>query len=113
MTFAATVQAEQLQAALAPVSTLVDECKLRTNADGVSITAVDPANVAMVDMETDASAFASYQADGGVLGSRGSDERAVLDNRVDWHAVTHHGRPLNGLWSARPGAGVAGRPLLH
>lgn len=68
MTFAATIQAGVLGDALAPVSALVSECKLRTEADGLAMTAVDPANVAMVDVELDASACAHYDADGGVLG---------------------------------------------
>lgn len=68
MSFSATVQADILQDALDPVTALVNECKIRTNDMGVSITAVDPANVGMVDMGIHASAFASYNADGGVLG---------------------------------------------
>jgi len=57
-----------LQDALAPVSALVGECKIRCNEDGLSITAVDPANVAMVDMTIGSSSFESYTAGGVTLG---------------------------------------------
>jgi proliferating cell nuclear antigen len=68
MSFAATIQADVLSSALAPVSALVDECKLRTSEGGLGITAVDPANVGMVDVDLDASAAASWSADDHVLG---------------------------------------------
>ena len=53
--------------ALDPVSALVDDCKIRLNEDGLSIRAVDHANVGMVDMSLAKSAFESYEADGGVI----------------------------------------------
>jgi len=68
MTFSATVSADILADALEPVSALVSECKIHTHDDGLEITAVDPANVGMNNMELDASACAHYDADGGVLG---------------------------------------------
>jgi proliferating cell nuclear antigen len=68
VTFSATVSADTLGDALAPVSALVDECKIHTTESGLEIAAVDPANVGMVDMSIDASAFAHYEADGGTLG---------------------------------------------
>jgi proliferating cell nuclear antigen len=68
MSFSALVPVETLQDALEPVSALVDECKIRLNDDGLSIRAVDPANVGMVDMSLAKSAFESYEADGGVIG---------------------------------------------
>ncbi|MGM0592617.1 MAG: DNA polymerase sliding clamp [Halobacteriota archaeon] len=66
--FKAIVSASTLGDALDSVSVLVDECKIRLNEDGLSIRAVDPANVGMVDLELDAAAFESYEADGGVIG---------------------------------------------
>ncbi|WP_255198167.1 DNA polymerase sliding clamp [Halorarius litoreus] len=66
--FKAIVSAETLRDALDSVSVLVDECKIRLNEDGLAIRAVDPANVGMVDLELDASAFESYETDGGVIG---------------------------------------------
>jgi len=57
-----------LSTALDPVSALVNECKLRFSDDGLSIKSVDPANVAMVDMEIGADAFESFESDDVVLG---------------------------------------------
>ncbi len=66
--FNAIVSAETLGAALDAVSVLVDECKVHLEEEGLRIRAVDPANVGMVDMELDASAFESYEADGELVG---------------------------------------------
>ena len=48
--FNAIVSADTLGAALDSVSVLVDECKIRLEADGLTIRAVDPANVGMVEI---------------------------------------------------------------
>ena len=66
--FNAIVSASTLQDALDSVSVLVDECKIRLNEDELAIRAVDPANVGMVDLTLEATAFESYEADGGVIG---------------------------------------------
>jgi len=66
--FKAIVSADTLTDALDSVSVLVDECKIRLNAEELSIRAVDPANVGMVDLSLEAAAFESYEADGGVIG---------------------------------------------
>ena len=66
--FKAIVSADTLTDALDSVSVLVDECKIRLNSEELSIRAVDPANVGMVDLSLDAAAFESYEADGGVIG---------------------------------------------
>jgi len=66
--FKAIVSAETLKTTLDSVSVLVDECKIHLEEDGFEIRAVDPANVGMVDLSLDASAFESYEADGGVIG---------------------------------------------
>ena len=66
--FNAIVSAETLQETLDSVSVLVDECKIRLEEDGLSIRAVDPANVGMVDLTLSADAFESYGADGGLIG---------------------------------------------
>jgi proliferating cell nuclear antigen len=68
MSFSALTSVDTLQDALDPVSALVDECKIRLNEDGLSIRAVDPANVGMVDMSLATSGFEAYEADGGVIG---------------------------------------------
>jgi proliferating cell nuclear antigen len=66
--FKAIVSADTLRETLDSVSVLVDECKIHLDQDGLSIRAVDPANVGMVDLELGAAAFESYEADGGVIG---------------------------------------------
>ena len=66
--FNAIVSADTLQSALDSVSVLVDECKIHLDEDGIEIRAVDPANVGMVDMTLEASAFESYETDGGLIG---------------------------------------------
>ena len=66
--FKAIVSADTLRTALDSVSVLVDECKIHLDEDGISILAVDPANVGMVELDLGAAAFESYEADGGVIG---------------------------------------------
>jgi proliferating cell nuclear antigen len=66
--FQAIANAETIQETLEPVSVFVDECKIHLNEDGLAIRAVDPVNVGMVDLELAASAFESYEADGGLPG---------------------------------------------
>jgi len=66
--FKAIVSADTLQETLDSVSVLVDECKIHLDEDGLSIRAVDPANVGMVDLDLGAAAFESYEADGGLIG---------------------------------------------
>jgi len=66
--FNAIVRADTLQAMLDSVGVLVDECKIHLGDAGIEIRAVDPANVGMVDLSLDASAFESYEADGGIIG---------------------------------------------
>ena len=81
--FKAIVSAETLRATLDSVSVLVDECKIHLEEDGLSIRAVDPANVGMVDLELDAAAFESYEADGGLIGvnlSRLEDIAGMADS---------------------------------
>lgn len=66
--FTAIVGAETLRSTLDSVSVLVDECKIHLNEEGLAIRAVDPANVGMVDLDLDASAFESYEADDELIG---------------------------------------------
>jgi len=68
MTFSAIIDAGTLGDVLDAADTIVQECKLHLGEDGVEITAVDPANVAMVDIDFRAGAFESYEATGGVIG---------------------------------------------
>ncbi|WP_254536644.1 DNA polymerase sliding clamp [Halomarina litorea] len=66
--FKAIVSSGTLRAALDSVSVLVEECKIRLDEDELTIRAVDPANVGMVDLSLDTAAFESYETDGGVIG---------------------------------------------
>ena len=66
--FKAIVSADTLGDALDSVSVLVDECKIHLDEDELSVRAVDPANVGMVDMTLDATAFESYEADDELVG---------------------------------------------
>ncbi|AAG20376.1 MULTISPECIES: DNA polymerase sliding clamp [Halobacterium] len=66
--FKAIVSADTLQETLDSVSVLVDECKIHLDDDTLSIRAVDPASVGMVDLDLAATAFESYEADGGLIG---------------------------------------------
>jgi len=68
MTFDATAPVGTFQDALEPLTTIVDECKIRLEEGGLSARACDPANVAMCDVSLPERAFESYQADGGVIG---------------------------------------------
>jgi len=54
------IETALLADALGAVETLVAECKVQFEADGLSIRAVDPANVAMVDLTVDEAAFETY-----------------------------------------------------
>jgi proliferating cell nuclear antigen len=49
-----------IRPALGLLSALVDECRLQVSPDGLSVTAVDPANVALVDLTIHARAFESF-----------------------------------------------------
>ncbi len=66
--FEAKVKAEVLKEVVDVVSTLVDEAKFNIGKDAVTIKAVDPAHVAMLDLSLDRSAFDTYKADEGELG---------------------------------------------
>ncbi len=66
--FKAIVSADTLRTTIDSVGVLVDECKIHLEEDGLTIKAVDPANVGMVDLQLDAEAFESYESNGGILG---------------------------------------------
>ncbi|WP_049928533.1 hypothetical protein [Halopiger goleimassiliensis] len=59
---------DDLRAALDVLGTVVDECLLRWRPDGIHVTAVDPALVAMVDLELPADAFEYYSAGDRAIG---------------------------------------------
>jgi len=66
--FEAKVKAEVLKELVDVVSTLVDETKVNATKEGVSVRAVYPAHVAMVDLSLEKGAFENYKADDQELG---------------------------------------------
>lgn len=80
----AIVAAGVLDDWLDTVAVIVDEAKLHVDPDGLQITAVDPANVAMVDTPLAVDAFDAYHFEGaGVLGmniSRFQDVIGLFDD---------------------------------
>ncbi len=66
--FKAVIGSEKLKDTIESVSTLVDEAKFKINPDGISVRAVDPANVAMVSLDIAKDAFDSFEATEGELG---------------------------------------------
>jgi proliferating cell nuclear antigen len=66
--FKAVINAETLRDAIESVSSLVDEVKFSLSEKGMELKAVDPANVAMVVLKLDASAFEFFKATSGEIG---------------------------------------------
>jgi proliferating cell nuclear antigen len=60
--FKAKVKSEVLKTILDAVATLVDEAKIQVTPEGMSLKAVDPAHVAMVDLSIGKKAFVEYKA---------------------------------------------------
>ena len=63
--FEAKVKSDVLREIVDVVSTLVDEVKFNVDKDGLRVKAVDPAHVAMVDLQVERGAFEAYRADEG------------------------------------------------
>jgi len=66
--FQAKARADVLKEVVNVVSTLVDEAKFTVNADGLTIRAVDPAHIAMVDLTLGKEAFEEFKADESEIG---------------------------------------------
>lgn len=66
--FEGKAKADVLKEVVDVVSTLVDEAKFNIGKDSITVKAVDPAHVAMVDLTLDRAAFEAYKADEGELG---------------------------------------------
>ena len=64
----ARCKAEVLKTLIDATSTLVDEVKVRVDPEGLSLKAVDPAHVAMVELTLKAAAFQEYKADSMEMG---------------------------------------------
>ncbi len=60
--FKAKIKAEVLKEIVDVISALVDEAKFNIKPDGISLRAVDPAHVAMLDMSLQKKAFEEYKA---------------------------------------------------
>ncbi|HEY9246695.1 MAG TPA: DNA polymerase sliding clamp [Candidatus Methanoperedens sp.] len=66
--FKAVIGAERLKDSIESISTLVDEARFKLMPDGISVKAVDPANVAMVSFDLTKDAFDSFEATEGEIG---------------------------------------------
>ncbi len=66
--FQAKINAGLLQSSIDAVGVFVDECKVRVDSEGLSVKAVDPANVGMVELDVAADSFEEYEADDELLG---------------------------------------------
>ena len=64
----AEIKSEVLKDLVGIVETIVDEVKLNLSSDGISLKAVDPAHVAMVDLNLGKEAFESFEAEEAELG---------------------------------------------
>ncbi|MDY0293170.1 MAG: proliferating cell nuclear antigen (pcna) [Candidatus Methanomethylophilaceae archaeon] len=60
--FKAEIKSETLKGLVNIISTLIDEVKFTIDSEGMSLKAVDPAHVAMIEMEIGAKAFESFVA---------------------------------------------------
>lgn len=66
--FKASIDIDLLKDSIAALSVIVDEVRLNVSPTGVSVKAVDPANVAMVIYDLKSSAFEKFEADEMELG---------------------------------------------
>jgi len=64
--------------AISIISELVTEVKLKVNKEGLSIVAIDPANVALVAFNLPASAFSAFEADNEAIGVSLESFKSVL-----------------------------------
>lgn len=60
--FKAELRSETLKGLVNIISTLIDEVKFSVDSEGMSLKAVDPAHVAMIELDVGAKAFESYSA---------------------------------------------------
>ena len=76
--FKAVIKAETLKSVIYVVSTLVDEAKMTITPEQVSIKAIDPAHIAMLDVTIKSGAFDAYEADDVEIGLDLEKVKAVL-----------------------------------
>src|SRR6056297_3404099 len=67
-----------LSKAIDIISELVTEVRLKVNEYGMSITAIDPANVAMVNFKLPKSSFSEFKSEKEVLGINLDDFKRIL-----------------------------------
>ena len=60
--FNAIIESKKLKEAIEAVTSIVDEAKINLTPDGMSVKAVDPANVAMIDLTLKSAAFEEFTA---------------------------------------------------
>ncbi len=95
--FKAEIKADTLKGLVNVISTLIDEVKFTIDAKGMSLNAVDPAHVAMIELRMNADAFESFEADSVELGIDLDKVKEVLklSSSGDVIAMQHdeeHGR---------------------
>lgn len=66
--FQAAIQGGTIKTILKTLRAIVDEARIHVDESGISMRAVDPANVAMDDLDLSAAGFESYDATPGVIG---------------------------------------------
>ena len=86
-TFQATIQGGTIKTVLKTLRAIVDEARIHIDENGISMRAVDPANVAMDDLDLTAAAFESYDATPGVIG-------VDLDRFADAVGMANKGDPV-------------------
>lgn len=94
----AAISADVIQDTIDITQALVDECKIHFQDDSVRIRAVDPANVAMVDLALSSDAFESYNMSGQLIGidiERFSDIAGMADTGQLMHLTIRDDRKLN------------------
>ncbi len=66
--FKSSIKGNKIKEVMTALTAMVDEARLNITPGGISVKAVDPANVAMVSMTLEKEAFESFEATDGVLG---------------------------------------------
>lgn len=76
--FKAVIKSETLKGLVNIISTLIDEVKFSIDPNGMSLKAVDPAHVAMIELNVGAKAFESYTASVAEIGLDLDKVKSVL-----------------------------------
>ncbi len=76
--FKAEIKSDTLKGLVNIVSTLIDEVKISVEPEGINLKAVDPAHVAMIEVQVEPGAFESFAADETELGLDLDKVKSVL-----------------------------------